>query len=174
MKRFILSIALSLLVLTISAQIQCSFFGCTLGVSTKAFVKNAMIRRGYHLVVKNNKYIYYDVKFGGFECDKVVLSFFSGKLFRVDIHINNQNGDKSLADQEYKKLHSLLDAKYSNYKIEDECNYQEPYWELFCNYKDEKTSVSLQFPEHYETWVVMTYLDLELNRLRLKYISDIL
>lgn len=124
--------------------------------------------------MKSNKYIYYDVKFGGFECDKVVFSFFSGKLFRVDIHINNQNGDKSLADREYKKLHSLLDAKYSNYKIEDECNYEEPYWDLFCNYKDEKTSVSLQFPEHYETWVVMTYLDLELNRLRLKYISDIL
>lgn len=80
MKRFILSIALSLLVLTISAQIQRTFFGCTLGVSTKAFVKNAMIRRGYHLVVKNNKYIYYDVKFGGFECDKVVLSFFLGNF----------------------------------------------------------------------------------------------
>lgn len=173
MKRFILSIALSLLVLTISAQIQRTFFGCTLGVSTKAFVKNAMIRKEYPLVVKNNKYIYYDVKFGGFECAKVVFSFFSGKLLRVDIYIDNQSV-KSLADQEYKKLHSLLDAKYSNYKIEDECNYQEPYWELFCNYKDEKTSVSLQFPEHYETWVVMTYLDLELNRLRLKYISDIL
>lgn len=173
MKRFILSIALSLLVLTISAQIQRTFFGCTLGVSTKAFVKNAMIRKEYPLVVKNNKYIYYDVKFGGFECAKVFFSFFSGKLFRVDIYIDNQSV-KSLADQEYKKLHSLLDAKYSNYKIEDECNYEEPYWDLFCNYKDEKTSVSLQFPEHYETWVVMTYLDLELNRLRLKYISDIL
>lgn len=173
MKRFILSIALSLLVLTISAQIQRTFFGCTLGVSTKAFVKNAMIRKEYPLVVKNNKYIYYDVKFGGLECAKVVFSFFSGKLFRVDIYIDNQSV-KSLADQEYKKLHSLLDAKYSNYKIEDECNYEEPYWDLFCNYKDEKTSVSLQFPEHYETWVVMTYLDLELNRLRLKYISDIL
>lgn len=92
MKRFLLSLVLSLVVITVSAQIQRTFLGCTLGVSTKAFVKNAMTKKGYRLkrIDENEKYVYQNVKFIEYTCKEVCFSFYAGKLLSIDFFMESQ------------------------------------------------------------------------------------
>lgn len=174
MKRFLLSLVLSLVVITVSAQIQRTFLGCTLGVSTKAFVKNAMTKKGYRLkrIDENEKYVYQNVKFIEYTCKEVCFSFYAGKLLSIDFFMENQI-NHNLPEPEFKELRSILDAKYSAYK-EDEQFYYHYVRDWYCRYWDVNTYINLQIYNRFsvEGLLWLSYIDLGLAKKRKQDISD--
>lgn len=174
MKRFLLSLVLSLVVITVSAQIQRTFLGCTLGVSTKAFVKNAMTKKGYRLkrIDENEKYVYQNVKFIEYTCKEVCFSFYAGKLLSIDFFMENQI-NANLPEPEFKELRSILDAKYSAYK-EDEQFYYHYIRDWYCRYWDANTYINLQIYNRFsvERLLGLSYIDLGLAKKRKQDSSD--
>lgn len=174
MKRFLLSLVLSLVVITVSAQIQRTFLGCTLGVSTKAFVKNAMTKKGYRLkrIDENEKYVYQNVKFIEYTCKEVCFSFYAGKLLSIDFFMENQI-NHNLPEPEFKELRSILDAKYSAYK-EDEQFYYHYVRDWYCRYWDVNTYINLQIYNRFsvERLLGLSYINLGLAKKRKQDISD--
>lgn len=77
MKKLLFTLFLSLLTLTMSAQIQRKFLGCTLGVSTPAQVKANMAQKGYRPSDTSNKgcYIYDNINFAGFSNTQAFFFF---------------------------------------------------------------------------------------------------
>ena len=77
MKKLLFTLFLSLLTLTMSAQIQRTFLGCTLGVSTPAQVKANMAQKGYRTPDTSNKgcYIYDNINFAGFSNTQAFFLF---------------------------------------------------------------------------------------------------
>ena len=77
MKKLLFTLFLSLLTLTMSAQIQRTFLGCTLGVSTPAQVKANMAQKGYSPSDTSNKgcYIYDNINFAGFSNTQAFFLF---------------------------------------------------------------------------------------------------
>lgn len=174
MKRFLLSLVLSLVVITVSAQIQRTFLGCTLGVSTKAFVKNAMTKKGYRLkrIDENEKYVYQNVKFIEYTCKEVCFSFYAGKLLSIDFFMESQI-NINLPELEFKELRSILDAKYSAYK-EDEQFYYHDVRDWYCRYWDVNTYINLQIYNRFsvERLLGLSYIDLGLAKKRKQDSSD--
>lgn len=177
MKRFLLSLVLLLVVITVSAQIQRTFLGCTLGVSTKAFVKNAMTKKGYRLkrIDENEKYVYQNVKFIEYTCKEVCFSFYAGKLLSIDFFMESQinNNYRNLPELEFKELRSILDAKYSAYK-EDEQFYDDYVSNWYCRYWDVNTYINLQIYNRFsvERLLGLSYIDLGLVKKRKQDSSD--
>ena len=85
MKKLLFTLFLSLLTLTMSAQIQRTFLGNTLGVSTYAQVTSNMTQKGYSLDKASDKdcAIYNYVKFAGYDCKSAYFYFHNNYLKSV-------------------------------------------------------------------------------------------
>lgn len=116
-KAFLIFI-LSVLTLTVSAQIQRSFLGNVLGVSTYDQVRANMRDKGYHISSLFNKdcAVYRDVKFAGYNCEEVYFHFYDNKFYLVCFVLEETN----LEDKDtYDSLRLKLINKYPDYKQDE-------------------------------------------------------
>ena len=113
MKKIVITFLLTLLTLTMSAQIQRTFFGCSLG-SSKNIVKKNLIAKGYKLHF-TQQYIYIrNVKFGGEIYTAASFTFVNNKLCHVVINMSED--DCSYFNSLYKDVKNRIYNKYKDYK----------------------------------------------------------
>ena len=137
MKKLLFTLILSLLTLTMSAQIQRRFLGCTLGVSTPAQVKANMAQKGYRTPDTSNKgcYIYDNVNFAGFSNTQAYFYFYKNKLYLVSFILDHSFLGDSF-DSQIDLLREMLLKKYSSYVFKSD------YYDLVLN--DNKTTNTLK------------------------------
>ena len=98
-------IALFLVNLCISAQIQRKFFDFTLGQTTKSEVENYLRKNGIEIVSKtDNRIIAKDMRFAGTNWHGVVFSFFKEKMACVFFAYDEQFSSKRLVDNLWERL----------------------------------------------------------------------
>ena len=124
MKKLLFTLFLSLLTLTMSAQIQRTFLGNTLGVSTYAQVTSNMTQKGYSLDKASDKdcAIYNYVKFAGYDCKSAYFYFHNNYLKSV-MFILEQSFQKESFNSEIEILRNKLIDKYALY-IEKNDDYE--------------------------------------------------
>lgn len=115
-KIFTVTLALSLS-LIVSAQIQRSFFGNSIGSSTKEEVINNFISKGKKVVNGDSDgIIVKGLEFAGITWQEVHFMFINNKFYQIAFCC----GDKTDKDGIYKSLHSYiidsLTKKYPQYK----------------------------------------------------------
>lgn len=116
MKKLLFTLFLSLLTLTMSAQIQRTFLGNTLGESTYEQVKNNMARKGYRMnEASDSVYAEFDnIKFSGYDCKKAFFEFYDNKLYFVTF-ILGQSSQKESLNSKMEELRTDLTDKYAQY-----------------------------------------------------------
>ena len=72
MKKVFLSLLISLIALTVSAQIQRSFLGCTL-TSSYQEVKDHLTQEKYDIGSDDDIIFVYNTKFAGFDCEWIAF-----------------------------------------------------------------------------------------------------
>ena len=137
MKKLLFTLFLSLLTLTMSAQIQRTFLGCTLGVSTPAQVKANMAQKGYRPSDTSNKgcYIYDNINFAGFSNTQAFFYFYKNKLYLVSFILDHSFLGDSF-DTKIDLLRERLLEKYSSYVCKSD------YYDFVLN--DNKTTNTLK------------------------------
>ncbi len=166
MKKILFTLILSLLTLTMSAQIQRKFLGNTLGVSTYAQVKANMTQKGYRLAESSDKdcAVYDNVKFAGYDCKNVYFYFYNNKLKSV-MFVLGQSFQKESFNSDIEVLRNKLIDKYALYKVKND-DYE-------INFTDGNTSIIVGCPliEDYYT-LTIGYMDNELMRETYKSNND--
>ena len=166
MKKLLFTLFLSLLTLTMSAQIQRTFLGNTLGVSTYAQVTSNMTQKGYSLDKASDKdcAIYNYVKFAGYDCKSAYFYFHYNYLNSV-MFILEQSFQKESFNSEIEILRNKLIDKYALY-IEKNDDYE-------IKFIDENTLLVVACPsiEDYYT-LTIGYMDKELMRESFKSNND--
>ena len=94
------------------------------------------------------------------------------RLLSIDFFMENQI-NHNLPEPEFKELRSILDAKYSAYK-EDEQFYYHYVRDWYCRYWDVNTYINLQIYNRFsvERLLGLSYIDLGLAKKRKQDISD--
>ena len=136
MKKLLFTLFLSLLTLTMSAQIQRTFLGNTLGESTYAQVKANMAKKGYEISNSGNKdwAIFYNVNFAGYNCEQAYFYFSNDKFCFVSFILQESYLQDNLKET-FNLLRKKLMAKYYMYNTVNEEN--------SVSFKDLKTLNSL-------------------------------
>lgn len=154
MKKTIFIFLISLLTLTMSAQIQRNFFGNTLGVSTYAQVKAKMTQKGYKASSSDrNCVVYENVKFAGFTDVEAYLYFNKGKLYLVSLLLDKSFLSDSF-DSKIELLRNKLLTKYSSYVSKSD------FYDLVLS--DDNTTSSLKriYVEDFGQYMLtLTYMD---------------
>jgi len=117
MKRIICSFIILLVSLSCFSQISRTFWGVTLGISTKQQVKNVLVQKGYKITTESDGSYSVtpdNVAFGGGYWTYVNFCFVDGKLSAVWFQNNERQSPLALNDL-YDKLKLSLDKKYSSY-----------------------------------------------------------
>lgn len=160
MKKLLLSLFLSLLTLTMSAQIQRKFLGNTLGVSTYAQVKENMAQKGYRMAeASDNKCaLFENVKFAGYDCKSAYFYFYNNRLKTVSF-VLDQSFQKESFNSEIEVIRNKLIDKYALYI------YKNDDYEI--NFTDDITVVAVGCPslDDYNLYMLsLTYMDCKLMR----------
>lgn len=142
MKKYLLIAILSLASIVSSAQINRTFWGTTLGKSTKNQVRTVLVNRGFYvqtepdgsLAVKKN-----NLQFGGAYWSYVSFSFVNGYLSQIWFQNNELESPVNL-DTVYSKVKISLDKKYHQYYFDIPTNDPNNIWS---NYSDGKSSILL-------------------------------
>ena len=137
MKR-ILTILLALVIgLSMSAQIQRSFLGFTLGKTTTSEVHNKYKNESNFSIKKNGDCgLSYNIDFAGYSWEHVSFEFYKGKLYRITFFTSQSlYSDYS---KFWNKLKSSLNRKYSQYYLKSSTNDS-------IQYSDYNTSITLKY-----------------------------
>ena len=114
MKKIILSLLLLLSPIFCFAQINRTFWGTTLGKSSKQQVRNALVQKGFRVKTDPDESLYVNVNnvnFGGAVWTYVAFSFVNGILSQVWFQ-NNENQSPIKLNDSYDKIKRNLDIKY--------------------------------------------------------------
>lgn len=114
MKKILFTLILSLLTLTMSAQIQRKFLGNTLAVSTITQVKANMAKKGYKATANKDYIVYSNVTFAGLECEKAIFFFHNNKFCMISF-ILNESYNKDQFKGQFESISNSLFEKYSPY-----------------------------------------------------------
>ncbi len=172
MKKFFLLLALLIISTFCCAQISRTFWGVTLGQSTKQMVKNMLVRKGYKIKSEPDGSICINVNnvnFGGAYWTYISFSFVGDKLYQVWFQ-NNEIQSPIPIDNTYTKLKSSLDKKYNAY-----INNVQPtdIIEKTSDYTDTKTYVSLKLNSyHNQRYISLSYEDLKSYDSKIKNEND--
>lgn len=166
MKNLLIIIILALSSQVISAQINRTFWGVTLGTSTPSQVKSMLVQKGYYvekepdgaLCVKVN-----NVRFGGAVWTYISFLFVNNQLSQVWFQ-NNEKQSPIPIENSYDLLKDNLDKKYSKYYLSLRLDEQD---EKKSYYSDEKTDILLNVRKYHNIrYVSLSYEDLYLNRVK--------
>ena len=154
------------------AQISRTFWGCTLGKSTKSNVRTVLINRGYRITTEQDgsysvtaKNIY----FGGVYWSYVSFSFVNGLLYNVCFQ-NNEYESVVSPKKVYEKLKIALDKKYGKYYFDLDSDDGNTTWS---NYSDGKTNILLSLGDyHYTRYVSVGYYDEYLRQVKKQKEND--
>lgn len=121
MKKLLFTLFLSLLTLTMSAQIQRTFLGNTLCESTYEQVKNNMAQKGYRMIETQEGVSadFDNIKFSGYDCKTAIFNFYENKLYFVTF-ILGQSSQKEFINSKMEELRTDLTDKYAQYFDSDE------------------------------------------------------
>lgn len=135
-------------------RISTTILGCTLGVSTKQQVINAMKSRGLRVVVnkEQNSAIFMGTSQEGVSFEYISASFFQGKLETLLF----MNYERNLAQYEIDKIASNLSSKYSAYDFRNQMGEET---DGSINFFDDKIMVAV-------SPVGLGYSDYKLNKLK--------
>lgn len=150
MKRFILSLALSLLVITVSAQIQRTFLGCTLAETSFRDVERVMTLKGYEMNSNSDCIVAHDVKFAGYKCKSIHFNFYKNVLYQVAIIFESSYNESTLLET-LGILADKLDDKYSSFKTYEVDDAKV--------YEDDKTRLVLSIAGDNKKFLFMSYRD---------------
>lgn len=153
MKKVFLSLLISLIALTVSAQMQRTFLGCTL-TSSYQDVKRHLIQEKYNLESNDDLIVVFNTKFAGFDCESVSFEFYKSKLFCVTIKFE-ESYIKSNLLKTLGVFADKLDNKYSTFKVLD--------LEDAKVYMDDKTRCYLTIAGNSKMGLYMRYKDKQLN-----------
>ena len=142
--------ALSILSLTVSAQIQRQFMGQTLGESTKSEVFKGLEDKGAfndHTIVEETISVN-NIRFGGYTWSVAMFMFYENKLITV-LFLDFEDSSKIKWDG----LVNKLSSKYEKYKTDDVDNSK--------TYIDERTYLNIRTNDGR---ITLGYSDLELAK----------
>ena len=118
MKKLLFTFIISVLALDMSAQIQRTFLGNVLAVSTYEEVRTNMRNKGYGISALINKdcAVYSDVKFAGYNCEEAYFNFIDNKFSMVTFIFE----ETSIKDTDtFNSLKEKLISKYPDFKHEE-------------------------------------------------------
>lgn len=123
MKKLLFTLFLSLLTFTMSAQIQRTFLGNTLGESSYAQVKANMSKKGYAISPGSNKdcIIFNSVNFAGYNCEQAYFYFSNDKFCFVSFILQESYLQDHLKET-FNSLRKKLMDKYYMYNTVNEEN----------------------------------------------------
>ena len=156
MKRILFISVLTILSLSVAAQIQRKFMGQTLGESTKSSVYNELKdKKAYYDKIDGDEVICIkDVRFGGYSWDYAVFKFCDNKLMTVFFWVLGEPDlDNENSNPRWNDIRNRLSSKYDNYVIEDENDSK--------SYMDDKTYLNISKTDGR---LLMGYSDLELAK----------
>ncbi len=153
MKKVFLSLLISLIALTVSAQIQRSFLGCTL-TSSYQEVKDHLTQEKYDIGSDDDIFFVYNTKFAGFDCEWIAFEFYKSKLIAVTINYESSYIKRNLL-KTLDILADKLDNKYSSFKV---LNLEE-----MKVYMDDKTKCYLSIAGNGSMCLSMRYKDEQLS-----------
>ncbi len=171
MKRIISVLFVLCFSISCFAQISRTFWGLTLGTSTKQQVKNVLVQKGYKITTEpDGSYSVNpdNVSFGGGYWTYVSFGFVNGKLSTVWFQNNERQCPLALNDL-YDKLKNSLDKKYSNYY------YDLPLDNTSQNavYDDGRTSILLGVRNYnYMRYISISYEDNSLSKKKIQNAED--
>lgn len=141
-KAFITFVALFLVNLCISAQIQRKFFDFTLGQTTKNEVESYFKSKGKETLEYTADRIVVDgMRFGGNDWLITAFIFYKGKLQMVYFADDERSSSKHAIRSVWDRMVNSIDKKYSEYLKALLSN------EKHLFYSDSKTSISLTFDD---------------------------
>lgn len=152
MKKVFFSLLISLIALTVSAQIQRSFLGCTL-TSSYQEIKDHLTQEKYDFESDDDLIVVSNTKFAGFDCESVSFVFYKGKLLSVTISYESSYIKNDLL-KTLGIFADKLDNKYSTFKVLD--------LEDAKVYMDDKTKCYLSIAGTGKMWLYMSYKDKQL------------
>jgi len=153
MKKVFLSLLISLIALTVSAQIQRSFLGCTL-TSSYQEVKDHLTQEKYDFESDDDLIVVSNTKFAGFDCEYISFEFYKSKLIAVTINYESTYIKRNLL-KTLDILADKLDNKYSSFKV---LNLEDAKV-----YMDDKTKCYLDITGNGSMWLYMRYKDKQLS-----------
>lgn len=140
MNRILAILIMTVSLMTANAQISRTFWGVTLGKSTRNEVRTMLVQKGYkiHTMPDESYAINGDnVYFGGASWTFISFSFVNGYLSQVWFQ-NNDIQSPIDVDKVYDKLEKNLSDKYTKYHLDIPSNEEGTKW---CNFSDDKTLV---------------------------------
>lgn len=157
-------IALFLVNLCISAQIQRKFFDFTLGQTTKSEIENFVKSKGMKTYDQTTDRIAVDgMRFGGIVWSYIAFEFYKGKLQIVYFVLDESSSSKETVGSEWNRIVNSIDKKYSEFLRTDQSN------EKFLFYNDNTTSICLMFTNSYGKDVMtMLYSDVQMTQQQIK------
>lgn len=161
MKKVLLTvIALFLMNLCISAQIQRKFFDFTLGKTTKTEVKSYLHKKKKNILDEIGDVIMVpNMRFGGQEWNLAVFRFYKGKLESVYFSFDDVMNSRESVNSLWKHLKKSLDSKYSDFYRTIASNEQKHY------YQDNMTNVFLNWASaDGVSAVTLMYTDNEMSK----------
>lgn len=171
MKKIVFVILILLVSLSCSAQINRTFLGVTLGVSTKQQVKTIMTQKGYTVTTDPDgsySIIADNISFGGGMWTYVSFKFVNGYLSEIWFQNNERQSAVNLKVF-FDKLKMSLDKKYAAYYFDlpmdnvSKC----------AHYDDGKTAILLAVRNyHYLEYISIGYEDNALSKKKLQKEED--
>ncbi len=163
MKKTLLFILAGLMALSMQGQIQRTFMGQTLGVSTKSEVLKSLEYKGaFEQIISGEQTVCIkDIRFGGHLWGMITFNFYNGKLMNVSLIDFNENASMPNYMDKWDEIIRKLDSKYNLYKATDN--------EKLKSYKDNITTIMLS--KELGT-ISLSYIDDELMRLFIQAETD--
>ena len=161
MKKIVLTIiALFLVNLCISAQIQRKFYDFTLGETSKTEVKSYLNKKKKSILDERGDVIMVpNMRFAGQEWNLAVFIFYKGKLESVYFSFDDVMNSRESVNGLWKHLKKSLDSKYSEYYSTIASNEQKHY------YQDSMTNVFLNWASaEGVNAVTLMYTDNEMSK----------
>ncbi len=167
MKKLLLTLVLTLSVFTASAQIQRTFFGCTLGQTSLNDAISIMRNNNKPLRQKTyDRYEYsteYSFQFGGVPWTSVTFIFYNNTLCQVFFVETETSG---IQESNYNYLYNKFQKKYAQYAMPEFVVKGTLQGVLNgAMYVDNKTSIL--YTRDYKS-LNLTYMDIKMNALRMQ------
>lgn len=155
----IITLLLLFVTLGVQAQIQNTFWGLKLGVSTKNDVLKYAQSLENESKIENDMLLIYNKNFAGERWDCVAFKFFEDILLGVSM-LKNENAVYKSEDiiHMYEKFAEKLNSKYASYRIDKYCSADNLY------FSDNITTLSLDKSDNsLGKYITIIYSDYNLN-----------
>lgn len=164
MKRLLTLLLLITLFLGANAQISRSFWGVTLGRSSKQQVKTMLVQKGYRINIEpDGSYAVNanNVAFGGATWSYISFCFVGNILSEVWFQ-NNEKQSPVNINHVFEKLSKSLYGKYARFHLETT---SDEYVEKCSDFSDGRTSLSLSIQSYHSLrYVSLSYGDENLSK----------